>query len=101
MSESDYNLTGEEEIVAKPKCHEYTVVEEETAKKEMTFYGSSKWCEMVAKWQKEHPLTKHEYTEEEIKQSDLEIKRLNEEWKRIKEEQQKTQSAARERLGLN
>lgn len=101
MSESDYNLTGEEEVVAKPKGHEYTQEEEQTAKKEMTFYGSSKWCEMVSQWQKEHPLTKKVYTEEEIRQSDIEIKRLNEEWKRIKEEQMKTQNQARERLGLN
>lgn len=98
MSTKDYDLTGDEEIVARPKGKEYTTQEEETAKQEMTFYGSSEWCKMVADWQKTHPVVSKTYTKEEIEESDKVIKEANEDWRKIKEERENTRIQALERI---
>ena len=100
MSDPEFELSGEEEVVAKPKGHEYTEEEDLKAKAEMTFYGSSKWSEMIANWQKQHPITKKHYTKKELQESDIQIKQLNEEWKKIKAEKEKQLSASRQRLGI-
>lgn len=100
-SSSDFNLSGEEEVVARPKSKEYTTAEEETAKQEMTFYGSSEWCKMVADWQKTHPVVPKTYTTEELSQSDESIKQANEEWKKLKEERERQYNEARKRIGLD
>ena len=99
MSASDFNLSGEEEVIAKPKGREYTVAEEEIAASEMTFYGSSSWCKLVKEWQEQHPIQKKTYSVEELEESSRVIKEANELWRKMKADKEQVRQEALERIG--
>ena len=99
MSTSDYNLSGDEEVIAKPKGREYTIAEEEAAQSEMNFYNSSKWFEIVQKWREDHPLYVKQYTPKELEEADRIVREANETWKKIKEEKEKVRQDALVRIG--
>ena len=98
-SDKKEEVKEKEELIGKPEGREYTLAEEETAKSEMNFYGSSAWCKMVAEWQKDHPISKKTYTQEELEESQRIIAEANESWRKIKAERETTRLEALGRIG--
>ena len=98
-SDKKEEVKEKEELIGKPEGREYTLAEEEVAKSEMNFYGSSAWCKMVADWQKEHPTAKKSYTKEELEESQKVIEQANESWRKIKKEREIQRLQALGRIG--
>lgn len=98
FKKASFGFKGDEEVVAVPKGKEITPEENALAISEMTFYGSSKWREMVEKWREKYPQSKKELTQKEKIELEKVIEEANNEWKKLQEEKKQKKAEAVSRI---